>query len=476
MPHFKNYINGEWLDSEHHIRVIDPANETLVGTIAEAKKAQVDQAVMAARACIRRGDLNHAKPAQRVSWLLKVAEELDQLKEEGAHLLIAENGKTYAQAIDEFETAVRYFQYYAGMADKIEGASIPLGEEYIDFTIYEPLGVSAQIVPWNFPVDLCARSLAPALAAGNAVVVKSPELTPLAITLIAKACHNAGLPAGAVNMICGYGNSAGAALAAHHDIDQIVFTGSVATGRSILTSAAQRAVPCVMELGGKSAAIVFPDADLDAFVTDVDWGIFFNAGQICSAMSRLIVHESIHGELLERVIDLASNQKIGHGSESATTLTPLASKQQQDRVLAFCQRSLEQGASIKTGGKAVAGKGFFFEPTVLDNVSPENEVFYQEVFGPVLAITRFNSEEQAWQLANATDFGLVNGIFTRDINIAMRGAKALRSGQVFVNEWFAGGIETPFGGVGLSGYGREKGQESLYNYVCTKNVAIKLQS
>ncbi len=476
MAHFKHYINGEWVDSESSIDVIDPATETVVGSIALADIKEVDLAVKSARECVTRGDLSMPRPAERVEYLLKVVGELEKLKDEGAKLLVAENGKTTAQAVDEFDNAIRYFRYYAGMADKIEGRSIPLGEDYIDFTMYEPLGVSAQIVPWNFPVDLCARSLAPALAAGNAVVIKSPELTPLAMTFIAQACHNAGLPNGAVNMICGYGSTAGAALVEHHDIDQIVFTGSVATGQSILRAAAQRAVPCVMELGGKSAAVVFPDADLDAFINDVDWGIFFNAGQVCSAMSRLIVHESIHDELLQRVIKLAKSQTFGHGSEPSTTLTPLASAHQRDAVLAYCQRSLEQGASLATGGTAIGESGYFVAPTVLDKVSPDSDVFKQEVFGPVLAVTTFNDEAQAWQLANATNFGLVNGIFTRDLNVAMRGAKALRCGQVFINEWYAGGVETPFGGVGLSGYGREKGQEALYNYVRTKNVAIKLQN
>ncbi|MEO0368942.1 MAG: aldehyde dehydrogenase family protein [Pseudomonadota bacterium] len=283
--HYLNFINGAWVDSQTSIEIIDPATESVIGSIAEAKALEVNLAVQAARDCVTRGDLSRPRPAERVAWLLDVAAELAKLKPIGIPLLVAENGKTSAEAEDEFDTAISYFRYYAGMADKIEGKSIPLGDDYVDFTIYEPLGVSAQIVPWNFPVDICARSLAPALAAGNAVVVKSPELTPLAMTLLARACENAGLPKGAVNMVCGYGGEAGAALVAHPEIDQVVFTGSVATGTGILRVAAARAIPCVMELGGKSAAIVFPDADLDQLVDSVDWGIFFNAGQVCSAMT-----------------------------------------------------------------------------------------------------------------------------------------------------------------------------------------------
>ncbi|HAU69328.1 MAG TPA: aldehyde dehydrogenase [Gammaproteobacteria bacterium] len=474
MAHFLNFINGKWVDSPQSIEVEDPATQIIIGTVACAKEAEVNQAVMAARACVDRGDLSKPRPAQRVSWLLRIADEILKLKAQGAPLLVAENGKTLSDAFAEFENAARYFQYYAGMADKIEGRSIPLGEDFIDFTIYEPLGVSAQIVPWNFPVDIAARSLAPALAAGNAVVIKSPELTPLAITLLAKACENAQLPVGAVNMICGYGHEAGTALVGHGEIDQIVFTGSVPTGQSILRAAADRALPCVMELGGKSAAVVFPDADLDVFIDSVDWGIFFNGGQGCSAMSRVLVHQDIHAQVVSQVTALAKQQVVGHGSESSTTLTPVSSLMQRNKVIELCAASVQQGAHIVTGGRAVDRLGYFVEPTIIDGVSPENDLFREEVFGPVLAITTFSTEEEAWQLANATDFGLVNGIFTNDLNIALRGAKALKCGQVFVNEWYAGGVETPFGGVKMSGYGREKGQEALYSYVQTKNVAIKL--
>lgn len=472
--HYRNYIAGQWVDSERKLDVINPATEQLAGTIALAGKAEVDAAVKAARICADEGVLYNMKPADRARVLQRISQELQSMAERGVPVLVAENGKTTADAQAEFSNAARYFEYYAGMADKIEGKSIPLGEGYVDFTYYEPLGVSAQIVPWNFPVDLAGRSLAPALAAGNAVVVKSPELTPLAMTFVAEACDRAGLPKGALSIICGYGDEAGAALAAHPGVDQIVFTGSVATGKSILHAAAERAVPCVMELGGKSAAVVFPDADLDVLIDSVDWGIFFNAGQVCSAMSRLLIHRDIHDEVLARVSALAESQHIGAGDEAQTTLTPLASAEQKDKVLAMCQRGVEQGAELVTGGKAGPREGYFMEPTIFKNVLPEMQLFTDEVFGPVLAVSAFETEQQAWDMANATDYGLVAGIFTNDINIAMRGSKAIKAGQIFVNEWYAGGIETPFGGTKLSGFGREKGQEALYSYVNTKNVAIRL--
>lgn len=475
LKHYKNFIAGEWLDSDKHIDVNNPATGEVIASIARAELAQVNDAVSAAREWVDHSESYNMKPAARSQIVHRIGVELLAMANEGVPVLVAENGKTDAQAMNEFINAARYFEYYAGMADKIEGKSIPLGEGYVDFTYYEPVGVSAQVVPWNFPVDICARSLAPALAAGCAVIIKSPELAPLAMTFLAQACQRAGVPAGAVSFICGFGHDAGAALVAHSDVDQIVFTGSVATGKSILHAAADNATPCVMELGGKSAAVVFPDADLDKLMTDVDRGIFFNAGQVCSAMSRLLVHKDIHDEVIARVRALAKSQVIGAGSDGDTTLTPVVSQQQRKQILDICERGLAEGAELVTGGKAVQRDGYFVEPTLFKNVLPEMELFSGEVFGPVLGVSEFASEEQAWEMANATEFGLVAGIFTNDINIALRGSKALKAGQVFVNEWYAGGIETPFGGIKSSGFGREKGQEGLYSYVTTKNVAIRLK-
>jgi aldehyde dehydrogenase (NAD+) len=254
-----------------------------VASIAQASIADAERAVQAARRCADSGALSSVRPAQRVTWLLRIAEEVRALADEGAWVLCQENGKSLNDARDEFTEAARYFEYYAGMADKIEGSSIPLGNGYMDFTLYDPMGVSAQIVPWNFPVSICARSLAPALAAGNAVVIKSPELSPLGMCVLLRAIARAGLPNGAVNLICGRGREVGSHLVGHRGVDQIVFTGSVATGQTILRDAAEHAIPSVMELGGKSAAIAFADADRQQLLASVKGGIFFNAGQVCSA-------------------------------------------------------------------------------------------------------------------------------------------------------------------------------------------------
>ncbi len=473
--HWKNYIAGEWCNSDNSLSITNPATGKEFATIACASIEDAENAVEAARECTDSGILIKDRPASRVQMMLRIADNIRELAEEGAKLLVLENGKSLEDARTEFLTAARYFEYYGGMADKIEGKSIPLGEDYVDFTYYEPVGVSAQIVPWNFPVDICARSLAPALAAGNAVIVKSPEMTPLSMTLLATACEKAGLPKGALSILCGVGSEVGAALVANPKVDQIVFTGSVPTGQHILKSAADNATPCVMELGGKSAAVVFPDADKQQFLDSVAWGIFFNAGQVCSAMSRILVHEYIYDELVADIALLAKNLSIGSGA--AVELTPVVSKDQQQQVLSMCDVAVSQGARLVTGGKAVSDKeGFYVEPTVFADIKPDMTIFQNEVFGPVVSITSFKSEEEAWQLANGTDFGLVAGVFTNDLSRTMRATRALKAGQVFVNEWYAGGIETPFGGLKLSGFGREKGQEALYSYVNTKNVAIRVNN
>lgn len=472
--HWLNHIDGEWVDSTQHLNIYNPGTAAHLATIAQATVADAERAVQAARRCADSGALSRVRPAQRVTWLLRIAEEIRAVADEGAWVLCQENGKSLNDARDEFTEAARYFEYYAGMADKIEGTSIPLGNGYMDFTVYDPMGVSAQIVPWNFPVSICARSLAPALAAGNAVVIKSPELSPLGMCVLVRAIAKAGLPKGAVNLICGRGREVGSHLVSHAGVDQIVFTGSVPTGQTILRDAAAHAIPSVMELGGKSAAIAFADADRKQLLASVKGGIFFNAGQVCSAMSRLLVQRDIYEEIVQAVVQLAEGLSVGHGQDNPD-LTPVVSAGQLASIETLCRRAIDEGAVAATGGEAYSDlAGHFMRPTVFRDVSPEMCIAQEEVFGPVLAIIPFDSEEEALAIANGTAFGLVAGVFTQDINRAMRCARQLKAGQVFVNEWYAGGIETPFGGVGLSGFGREKGQEALYSYVRTKNVAIRV--
>lgn len=473
MMHYLNYIDGEWCNSEHSLMVMNPGTAEAYATIAEATIADADRAMAAARRVVKQGLLSDIRPAVRTEWMLKAAVAIREMVDEGGLVACRENGKSLQDAKDEFLESARYFEYYAGMADKLEGTSIPLGKDYVDFTQYVPFGVSVQIVPWNFPVSICARSLAPALAAGNAVVIKSPEISPLAMTLLIKAIEKAGFPKGTINLLCGKGSVVGSHLVQHQEVDQIVFTGSVPTGQRILKDSAQRATPSVMELGGKSAAIALKDVNLETLLKSVQVGIFFNAGQVCSAMSRLLIQKERYEEVKAAVVEMAQGLTIGQG-ESQPDLTPLVSADQQARVLEMIAQAKADGAKILTGGYAPDLSGYFIAPTVIE-ATPDMRIAQEEVFGPVLVVTSFETEQEAIEIANGTDFGLVAGVFGEKLNQTLRVAQQLRGGQVFINEWFAGGIETPFGGVGLSGFGREKGQEAIYSYVQTRNIAIRLQ-
>ena len=476
MAEFQNYINGKFVaGGAGRIEVTNPANGQTVGEQALADAGDVDKAVAAAKALHVSGKFSALRPVERGRMVQKMGQYLLQHKDKLAELLSLEQGKPLWESHIEIEGAARYFEYYGNQAETVEGRSIPLGQGYFDFTIYEPFGVSAQIIPWNYPIEMTARSLSAALATGNACVIKSPELTPLTHYVFAEAAEAAGLPEGAVNILCGLGRDAGAALAAHRDVNQIVFTGSVATGVAIASAAAKNVVPCVLELGGKSAAIVHDDADLQAFESDLRWGIFFNAGQVCSAMSRVIVHSSRKAELLDRAAAVATSLHLDEGvnlPEFGNNMGAMVSDAQRDRAEAMVAAAVADDAELVCGGRRPNRPGAFLEPTVI-SCQPDNAIAQQEVFGPVLSVLSFETDDEAVAIANATDYGLVAGVFTQDLNRATKAAADLRAGQVFVNEWYAGGVETPFGGYGKSGYGREKGREALWNYVQTKNIAIK---
>ncbi|MGJ8589885.1 MAG: aldehyde dehydrogenase family protein [Yoonia sp.] len=478
-PYWQNYIDGAWVDGGvGRIDVTDPATGERLAEHALADAADVDRAVQAARRVHQSGALTAMRPIGRGRMVQAMGRYLLEHKDEIARILTLEQGKPLWESHIEVEGAALYFEYYGNQASTVEGRSIPLGAGYMDWTEYEPFGVSAQIIPWNYPVEMTARSLSAALATGNACVIKSPEMTPLTNAWLAKAAEAAGVPPGAVNVICGLGRDAGAALASHADVNQIVFTGSVPTGVAIATAAAQNVVPCVLELGGKSAAIVHDDADLDAFENDIRWGIYFNAGQVCSAMSRVIVHESRHDELIERAEKIAKSLSVGPGIERTdfgANMGSMVSDGQRNRALRMVSRAEEQGARVAAGGRKPNRPGAFLEPTVLSGITPDMDIAQQEVFGPVLSVLSFREDAQAIEIANGTEYGLVAGVFTADLDRATLAARQLRAGQIFVNEWYAGGVETPFGGFGKSGYGREKGREALWNYVQTKNIAIRLK-
>ncbi|WP_395172844.1 aldehyde dehydrogenase family protein [Roseibium alexandrii] len=476
--YWQNFIDGAFVDGgAGRLDVLDPGTGEKLAEQALADTADIDRAVEAAKRVSDSRAWMDLRPVERGRIVRKMGDYLLERIDEIAPILTREAGKPLWEAKLEIEGAARYFEYYGNQAETMEGRSIPLGGGYFDFTVHEPFAVSAQIIPWNYPMEMTARSVSAALAVGSAVVVKTPELDPLTNKYFADAALACGLPAGVLNILCGLGQEAGAALSAHADVNQIVFTGSVATGSAIATAAARNVVPCVLELGGKSAAIVYDDADLDAFLSDVRWGIYFNAGQVCSAMSRVIAHEAIHDRLVDGIVGMAEGLKVGPGLEFpdfGNNMGPMISEAQCQRATGMVSEAEREGARIATGGRRMNRPGYFLEPTVLTDVLPDMTIASDEVFGPVLSVLKARDESEALEIANGTPYGLVAGVFTANVDRAMRASRQLRAGQVFVNEWYAGGVETPFGGFGKSGYGREKGREALLNYVQTKNIAIRI--
>ena len=476
MKLYKNYIDGKWLETESKevIQVDDPATGKIIGEISCAKKNEVDLAVSAAKAAFKSRVLVDMPILQRAKLMHRIAEETRKIADEGGKMLCYENGKALGSAIKEFNDVADMFDYYAGLTDKLEGKTIPVSPTVFDYTVLEPFGVSAHIVPWNFPLSMVGRSLACSFATGNSTIVKTAELTPLSATFFAKAIENAEVPNGLINIICGYGNEAGSYLVAHPDVHHVVFTGSVATGKKILHSCADKAIPAIVELGGKSAGIVYPDADLDQVIESARHGIFGVAGQICTAMSRLVVHTSVKDELIGKLVNLSKSLKVGPGYEEGSGLTPVISEKQLEKVEGYARSGIQQGAEAVHGGKRVERDGYFMEATVLNNVKKDMSVAQEEIFGPVLSVLEYDEQDEAIHIANDTDFGLGAGVFTKDLKKAAWTASKLEAGQVYVNKWFTGSHATPFGGYKQSGYSREKGIDALKSYLQVKNVGISL--
>ena len=460
--------------------VYDPSSGDVLATVAKATKADVARAVQAAHAALESKTWGGILPAERGRILFRMAQAIRDRAEELATLESRDNGKPLRQARTDVQVAARYFEFFGGIADKIMGHTIPLGPGFIDYTVREPIGVSAQIVPWNYPIQIGARGVAPALAAGCAVVLKPSSEAPMTALRLGEIGLGCGLPPGVLNVVPGTGSEAGVALASDPDINQLTFTGSVDVGIAVAKMAADHVVPVVMELGGKSPNVVFADADLDLTVQGVANAIFQNAGQTCSAGSRLLVERSAHDAIVERLAARARSMRVGPGV-SDPDMGPIISKRQLETIEGYVQVGKGEGAHVATGGErpsdASLGRGFYYAPTLLDHVSPDMRVAQEEIFGPVLAIITFDDLDEAVELANRSQYGLVAGVWTRDINKAMAVSSRIKSGQVYVNTYGAGGgVELPFGGYKKSGYGREKGLESLASYTQTKNVCIKFVS
>ena len=476
MQKYMNFIDGKWLEnqSKETIKVDDPATGKIIGEISCAKKDDVDLAINAAKKSFESRVLVDMPLLTRAKLMRRIADETRKVAKEGGELLCYENGKTLGAAVKEFNDVADMFDYYAGLTDKLEGKTIPVSKNVFDYTVLEPFGVSAHIVPWNYPLAMVGRSLSCSFATGNSTVIKTAELTPLSATVFAQALINAEVPNGLINIICGYGNEAGSYLVSHEDVNHVVFTGSVATGKKILHACADKAIPAVVELGGKSAGIVYPDADLNDVLDSARHGIFGVAGQICTAMSRLVVHKSIKDELVDKLVDLSKSLKVGPGIEKDTDLTPVISENQLQKVEGYARSGIQEGAEAAHGGKRVERDGYFMEPTILNNVKQEMTVAREEIFGPVLSVLEYEDQEEAIKIANDTDYGLGSGVFTKDLKKASWTASKLEAGQVYVNKWFTGNHATPFGGYKQSGYSREKGVDGLKSYLQVKNVGISL--
>jgi aldehyde dehydrogenase (NAD+) len=457
--------------------VYNPSTGGVLATIAKASVDDVDRAVQAARKALESKEWAGIAPAERARILYRIAQRVRERAEDLATLESQDNGKPLSQARTDVQVAARYFEFYAGAADKIMGHTIPLAPGLLDFTVREPIGVSAQIVPWNYPIQISARGIAPALAAGCAVVVKPSSEAPMTALGLGEIALDCGLPAGVLNIVPGTGAEAGAALASHRDINQLTFTGSVDVGIAVAKMAADNVVPVVMELGGKSPNVVFADADMDLAVRLVANAIFQNAGQTCSAGSRLLVERKAHDALVARLADHAARMRVGPGVEDPD-MGPIISRRQLETIERYVGIGRDEGAEVVAGGSRPAhlsdSGGYYFQPTLLDRVTAEMRVAQEEIFGPVLSIIQFEDLDEAASIANRSDYGLLAGIWTRDINKALALASRIKSGQVYVNTYGAGGgVELPFGGYKKSGYGREKGLEALASYTQVKNVCIR---
>lgn len=467
-------IDGTVKDSHSDatFETVNPATEKPLTSVASADETDVDLAVEAANQAFPAW--KETPPDEQGRLLNALARRIRDESDRLAKIESLDVGKPLSQAEFDVEVCARYFEYYAGIADKIHGDSIPLTSDYADYTIREPLGVTAQIVPWNLPINIFGRSVAPALATGNVAVVKPAEQTPLTAVEVGKLALEVGFPDGVLNVVPGFGSSAGAALSDHVDVNGISFTGSVVTGQEVMKTAADNVTAVHLELGGKSPNVVFPDADLETAVDGAMTGIFTNAGQVCSAGSRLLVHEEIHKEFVDRLVNRVEEMSISNG-RSDPDMGPLVSEEQYEKVANYLEIGRNEVGEPAVGGGTPDCDGYFVEPTIFDGVSNDMRIAQEEIFGPVLSVIEFGDEDEAIELANDVDYGLVAGIFTENVGRAHRFARDVHAGQIYVNEWFAGGIETPFGGFKDSGFGREKGLAAIESYTQTKNVCANIE-
>ena len=472
-------IGGTWRDATGGatMPVINPATEEIIAEVAAATAADVDAAVAAARAALD-GPWGQMSARERGRLIWKLGERLMEKVDEVARLETLHNGKPITESRQiEIPAAAECFQYFAGWADKIHGETVPVKGSSFVYTLREPLGVVAAIVPWNFPLLLASWKVAPALATGNTVILKPASQTPLTAIALGELAHEVGFPPGVLNVITGSGPVVGRALVEHPGVNKVAFTGDTSTGKGIMRSAADTLKHITLELGGKSPNIVFPDADLDAAVRGATVGIFYGKGEVCAAGSRLFLEDSIHDQFMSKLTDRVKSLKVGDPMDKATRMGPVVSKSQMETVLSYIEFGKQEGARVVAGGGRAdvgTGKGYFIQPTIFDGVTNEMKIAREEIFGPVLSVIPFRSVEDGIAQGNHTSYGLAAAVWTRDVSKALKAAKAIRAGTVWVNAYNLFDAALPFGGFKESGFGREMGSVGLDNYTEVKTVWVDL--
>ncbi|KAL6182408.1 hypothetical protein ACLB2K_043830 [Fragaria x ananassa] len=480
IEHTKLLINGQFVDSASGktFPTYDPRTGEVIAHVAEGDAEDINRAVAAARKAFDEGPWPKMSAYERSRILLRFADLVEKHSEELAALETWNNGKPFVQASQaELPMVVRLLHYYAGWADKIHGLTVPADGPYHVQTLHEPIGVAGQIIPWNFPLLMFVWKVGPALACGNTIVLKSAEQTPLTALYVAKLFQEAGLPPGVLNVVSGYGPTAGAALASHMDVDKVAFTGSTDTGKIILELAAKSNLKSVtLELGGKSPFIICKDADIDHAVELAHFALFFNQGQCCCAGSRTFVHEHVYDEFLEKAKARALKRTVGDPFKKGIEQGPQIDSEQFQKVLKYIKSGVESDATLECGGERFGSKGYFIQPTVFSNVQDDMLIAQDEIFGPVQSILKFKEIDEVVRRANSTRYGLAAGVFTKNIDTANTLTRALRAGTVWVNCFDVFDAAIPFGGYKMSGIGREKGIYSLHNYLQVKAVVTPLKN
>lgn len=476
----KLLINGQFVDaaSGKTFHTVDPRTGNVIADVAEGDAEDVNRAVVAARKAFDEGPWPKMTAYERSRVLLRFADLVEKHNDALAALETWDNGKPYEQSAKvEVPMFVRLFRYYAGWADKIHGLTVPADGPYHVQTLHEPIGVTGQIIPWNFPLLMFAWKVGPALACGNAVVLKTAEQTPLSALYVANLLHEAGLPPGVLNVISGFGPTAGAAICSHMDVDKLAFTGSTSTGKLVLELAAKSNLkPVTLELGGKSPVIVCEDADVDKAVETAHFALFFNQGQCCCSGSRTFVHERVYDEFVEKAKARAAKRSVGDPFKQGIEQGPQIDPEQFNKILRYIKSGVETGATLETGGDRLGSKGYYIQPTVFSNVTDDMLIAQDEIFGPVQSILKYKSTEEVIRRANATSYGLAAGVFTQNLDTANTLARALRVGTVWINCYDTFDAAIPFGGYKMSGIGREKGVYSLRNYLQVKAVVTPLKN